>query len=334
MNLTLEFGSPFLSPDGSQIVCSGRNLNSPYDIQVYVVPADNSSGPRPISTGGALKYRVAWSPDGTRIAYATNDNQIYTVSLDGSDLKHIVALSHPVATLLNVAWSPDGKMLCYHDGLSAANPLPQIWKVASDGSGMPARVTTGDNPKWLPSWSPFLIENVSLLGAKGPLGTGAAGFLFGQTSNNVRSLLTFDTKDGTTESRAGARIAAVSPNNSGASFQLFTITVPAGMGRVAYIGFDNTTGDPGVAVVPSLPQGAVGALVMLDSITGKVSRVMPYAPDPGAAVTMPRVVRKGSELTVYGRFLAAFDAAGTNQAEKGAGVIRLDPNTGAILSLQ
>ena len=56
------------------------------------------------------KIDPSWSPDGTKIAYAYQNNGIYVINIDGSNNKKITQISERCRYPI---WSPDGKKISY-----------------------------------------------------------------------------------------------------------------------------------------------------------------------------------------------------------------------------
>jgi Tol biopolymer transport system component len=65
-------------------------------------------------------HSVAWSPDGTHLAFASEEKGIYTLKPDGKDRKRLSTTSSRA-----VVWSPDGNWMAY---LTASNP-PELWVI-------------------------------------------------------------------------------------------------------------------------------------------------------------------------------------------------------------
>ena len=88
--------------------------------------------------GGLVGHDGAWSPDGGRICYAS-ENHLFVANRDGTDSKLL-------ATLPGVAswprWSPDGKRVRFT--LQDASGNTALWEVSADG---------GDPHTLLPGWS-------------------------------------------------------------------------------------------------------------------------------------------------------------------------------------
>jgi Tol biopolymer transport system component len=104
------------SPDGRQIVF-GRNVsdNSGTCIApsaIYVVNVDGSNLRR-ITPAGYCDDDGSWSPDGSLIAFVTNDGTIYTVHPDGTGLTPLALATATQAYAGDVAWSPDGRQIVF-----------------------------------------------------------------------------------------------------------------------------------------------------------------------------------------------------------------------------
>ncbi|HYJ21836.1 MAG TPA: hypothetical protein VEW07_07430 [Solirubrobacterales bacterium] len=90
-------------------------------------------------------YDLAWSPDGTKLAYEREQGafrQIFVVAADGSTLTPLSIAApgeHPT-------WSPDGGKIAFSKGSE------QVWTTNADGSNAIAPVTNalGHDPTWSP----------------------------------------------------------------------------------------------------------------------------------------------------------------------------------------
>lgn len=97
---------------------------------------------------------VAWSPDGSRIAFTgehANDEDAYTVRSDGADLRVVSAVAG-VADLAPM-WSPTGDSLAFIRSGSTVPEQDGIWMSASAG-GTARLVTQGTFADAAPYFSP------------------------------------------------------------------------------------------------------------------------------------------------------------------------------------
>jgi TolB protein len=113
---------PAWSPDGSQInfaVLDGTK------VQAYVMNADGTdSRVLPTwryacqnETGCVIDDRLIWSPDGSAIAFESNQagtgnraHAIYTMNADGTNIQRVTP---PTLSVSSPAWSPDGRHLVF-----------------------------------------------------------------------------------------------------------------------------------------------------------------------------------------------------------------------------
>lgn len=94
-------------------------------------------------------FEPAWSPDGTRIAYAVQQQQrdIWVINLDGTGRTNLTNTGSDIVET-NPSWSVTGK-IAYE-----RNPNPQVWIMNADGSGQAQfSAITQPQPKG-PAWSP------------------------------------------------------------------------------------------------------------------------------------------------------------------------------------
>ena len=169
--------SPTLSPDGSRAAyatlryAKGELYEHTYEIAVQ--PLDGSKRVR-LTNNGRDDIAPAWSPDGSRIAFASPvraDMRIFTIAPDGSDEREIATSAPAVCCVL--AWSPDGGRLAFlgerrktmwvgiYDPSNPSDPAKReaipdyevrrqsLYTVKADGSGL-VELAWSENPRNAP----------------------------------------------------------------------------------------------------------------------------------------------------------------------------------------
>jgi TolB protein len=150
---------PVWSPDGTRIAFSGYrdvDFSGGADYHVYVMRADGSEvrdRTRPQAHSGVTAARVgAWSPDGTRIAFAGSDgrgeDKVYVAEVDGPGP---IQLTRGPALDSSPAWAPDGASIAFVR--TRAERESSIYTIAPDGTGL-RRLTDSEGIETEPTWSP------------------------------------------------------------------------------------------------------------------------------------------------------------------------------------
>jgi Tol biopolymer transport system component len=121
---------------------------SGHPAEIYLVNPDGS-GRVQLTQGPSVNVDPAWSPDGRRIAFASNrddpNDEIYVMNADGTN---IARLTNNSSSDRDPAWSPDGtKLLFTRDGAQG----PDIYRMNADGSGVTRLTFSGART---PAWSP------------------------------------------------------------------------------------------------------------------------------------------------------------------------------------
>jgi len=116
---------------------------------ICVMNADGSDQVN-LTRESASGHSPAWSPDGTRIAFASNrdgNGEIYVMNADGSGQTRLT--DNPAAEAFP-AWSPDGSRIAF---VSGRDGNLEVYVMNADGSG---QTNLTDNPATDGSaaWSP------------------------------------------------------------------------------------------------------------------------------------------------------------------------------------
>lgn len=199
------------------------------DYAIYSMSADGGKQERlteaegdPSSPQGLFfQIEPAWSPDGSRIAFASKRGgsfDVYVMNADGSGTRRLTSApgdeGHPT-------WSPDGERIVFSRGTSG-----DLYVMNADGSGEKALVK-GPADDAQPAWSP---DGRSIAFARRPSGTQMRDlWVVGADGSEPRRLTRLDaTSSSPAWSPDGTRVA-FSTNSGGEQFDIYFVVV-AGKG--------------------------------------------------------------------------------------------------------
>jgi len=149
-NIPLYAAAFAWSPDGSRIAYRKGLAGSLYGDEIRVANPDGSSAVKVAGSVFERNSRIAWAPNGTKLAFIGLNSFIYTVNADGTGLAKIPNSPQFVNDL---SWSPDGAMFAYSDENN-------VFVMNADGSAQAnltlGRVSISGEParSILPHWSP------------------------------------------------------------------------------------------------------------------------------------------------------------------------------------
>lgn len=156
------------SPDGRRIAfVSQRDEPEGSDIFVATLNGDRLEDVRnltPRASGSAgLDVTPAWSPDGTKIAFASNrdgtDFKLWVMNADGSNSRQLTSAGFSADVL--PSWSPDGTLIAFQrrsGALYRVGLLPAV--------GGAAAFFEFDGDAYAPAWSPD-GERIAFVGRVG-----------------------------------------------------------------------------------------------------------------------------------------------------------------------
>jgi Tol biopolymer transport system component len=148
-------------PDGAEAAFPGANgklaftgiepsCTSSCEVSVYTIDPDGS-GRTALPTGTGVEAGPAWSPDGSKVAFAGKrggDWDIYTIFATSTAVEQ-QRTSDPAADF-DPAWTPDGQRIVFTSNRDGRNHL---WMMNADGSGQ-TQLTSGAAADFEPAVSP------------------------------------------------------------------------------------------------------------------------------------------------------------------------------------
>jgi len=152
-----EDAGPDWAPNGKQIAyvskdtfTSDDNLMENPTWNIYLINVDGSNEIQ-LTNDPANELEMAWSPDGTQLAFISDRNghdfDIYVMNVDGSD---VVKVTNDAGNEFGPAWSPDGSQIAFN---SDHNGNVQLFVMNADGSDI-TQLTSDKSNSAYPAWSP------------------------------------------------------------------------------------------------------------------------------------------------------------------------------------
>lgn len=182
-------GDPRIAPDGKAaavVVMRVDKEANEYRGNIWLVPLDGSGPPRQFTSGAKVDSEPRWSPDGSRLAFASNrggekePRQLYVLPATGGEPKKLTDLKEDVGEL---AWSPDSSTIAFSARVRdeayeeederkrkprrftrlryklddvgwTGDRRRQLFVVPADGSAEPTQLTSGEFEHQGAQWSP------------------------------------------------------------------------------------------------------------------------------------------------------------------------------------
>ncbi len=107
--------SPQISPDGSRVVYVRNHADIKTDgrySNLWIVDASGENH-RPLTTGHFHQMNPLWSPDGTRLAYLSDEDGSLQIHVRWMETGSATKITHHIEAPSAISWSPDGEMIAF-----------------------------------------------------------------------------------------------------------------------------------------------------------------------------------------------------------------------------
>lgn len=150
-NTTTDETEAAMSPDNNRIIfVSGRNHQSDRDL--FLMKANGTDQQVfYASPGNGTNLSPQWSPDGTKIAWYSNQDGHFEIYVANSDKSHVQRLTNSNANSAAPSWSPDGNEIVFASDRSGNW---EIYLMDNDGNNQRHIGGVESNFNWRPHFSP------------------------------------------------------------------------------------------------------------------------------------------------------------------------------------
>jgi Tol biopolymer transport system component/DNA-binding winged helix-turn-helix (wHTH) protein len=143
-------------PDGFALSRQGNRLAWVQDVRdtnIWRMELDRGAkpqaSPQPFITSTRMDVDMRFSPDGSKIAFASNRSESWEIWVCGSDGQRLVRLTWFNRFCGSPRWSPDGRQIVFDANVEDG---AGIYVISVEG-GKSSRLTNGPSREAVPSWS-------------------------------------------------------------------------------------------------------------------------------------------------------------------------------------
>jgi len=140
-------------PEYKILYASTRTGDFTYDI--FIMDADGQNSVNLTNTPGVDEIVPIWSPDGTKIAYVSGeeDNQeVYVINYDGTN--KINLSNSPTSNDKLPVWAPDSSKLGFISDRDDQEGVDDVFIINADGTGLTNLTNSTDKDEGTMDWSP------------------------------------------------------------------------------------------------------------------------------------------------------------------------------------
>jgi TolB protein len=142
--------APKWKPGGGLLIFSSSDSTDEFS-DIFTVAPNGTGQTNLTQTPGIFDLEPAWSPDGTKITFASTrdgpDYDIYVMNSDGSTPKRLTSSPGVDGGAM---WSPNGDWIAFQSG---RNDTSDLYLMRPDGSDL-RRITRSVSVEYDPEWSP------------------------------------------------------------------------------------------------------------------------------------------------------------------------------------